>query len=272
MPNSKLKQEHVMLPNQFRLYLDLLTKALTNYLYLGESKKVSEYAAIMPETYSNSKWQIGKEAIPHTLLHKAQLNNIEACIYSVVREGIPGDIIEAGVFRGGAAIYMRAVLGILGVTDRSVWLADTFAGIPLAERYADVHDPVNEWEDRWSAGIEQVRNTFTRYGMLDHQVKFLQGPFSTTLHTQALGDIAVARLDADAYESTRDALESIYPRIQPGGYIIIDDWHLQPCKRAVLEYRKEHGIEDEILGVIVEGADQETPIEAFWQVGSHTDT
>jgi hypothetical protein len=267
---DNLEPSRTLLPRQYRPYLDLLAKALTNYLYLGESRKVSHYAAIMPETYSDSRWKIGKEAIPHTLLHKAQLNNIEACIFSVVRDGIPGDIIEAGVFRGGAAIYMRAVLGVLGVTDRCVWLADTFAGIPRAERYTDVNDPVNDWDDRWSADIDQVRNTFARYDMLDQQVRFLQGPFSTTLHPPPFGDLAVARLDADAYESTRDAIESIYPKLQPGGYIIIDDWHLPSCRRAIMEYRKEHGINDEILGVVVDGTDKTIPIEAFWRVGSHS--
>jgi hypothetical protein len=105
--------------------------------------------------------------------------------------------------------------------------------------------------------------------MLDKQVRFLQGAFSITLQSPPFDRIALARLDADAYESTRDAIEAIYPKIQPGGFIIIDDWHLTPCRQAVTEYREAHGIKDKIMGVYVDG---KGPFEAFWRVGAHSDS
>ncbi len=253
-----------LLPKQCRPYLDLLAQSLTNYLYLGGKNTVLDYATISRKTYDDFKWKICEEAIPHTLLHQSQLCNIESCIVSVVRDGVAGDIIEAGVWRGGAAIYMRAVLSVLGVTDRNVWLADTFEGIPKSTRYTDTEDPVDAWEDRWSASVDQVRTTFARYGMLDKQVMFLKGPFSETLNPCPTGALSVVRLDGDAYESTRDAIEALYPCIQPGGYIIVDDWHLDSCRRAILEYREKHGIEEKIVGLVA--GNKNVPREAFWRI------
>lgn len=169
---------------------------------------------------------------------------------------------------------MRAVLLILGVTDRKVWLADTFSGIPMPEKYPDVLDPVNDWTDRWSAGINEVRQTIARYGRLDEQIKFIEGPFAATLLSPAYGDIAIARLDADSYESTRNAIELIYPHIQPGGFIIIDDWQLPACKQAVVEYREKHDIKDPIRFPVIPEAETQNirvQLEAFWQVGSYTE-
>jgi hypothetical protein len=105
--------------------------------------------------------------------------------------------------------------------------------------------------------LETVKGNFARYGLLDDQVRFLPGWFGETLPGAPIEQLAVLRLDCDFYESTLDALENLYPKLSPGGYVIVDDWGLdQLCseQEAVLAYRRTHGITDEILPIDFQGA------------------
>ena len=102
-------------------------------------------------------------------------------------------------------------------------------------------------------GLAAVKSHFARFGLLDDQVVFLQGFFSKTLtpgpdqHPDAPEQVAVLRCDGDTYESTIDALQSCYPKLQPGGFCIIDDYYsFVDCARAVDEYRAKHGITAEM--------------------------
>ena len=106
-----------------------------------------------------------------------------------------------------------------------------------------------------SPTMERVRANFERYGLLDKQVCFLKGWFRDTLPKAPIGRLSVIRLDGDLYESTMDALVNLYPKLSRGGYVIIDDYGaLEPCSRAVHEYRRLHGITDEIHPVDWTGA------------------
>jgi O-methyltransferase len=98
-----------------------------------------------------------------------------------------------------------------------------------------------------SASLEEVRDNFSRYGLLDDQVNFLQGFFSTTLRTAPIARLAILRVDADLYESTMDVLESLYPKLSPGGYAIFDDYqNLSDCRRAIDQYRLRHNASEPI--------------------------
>ena len=249
---------------QNRLYLDLIKRALNNYLYFGGKRPFHRYSPLSDEVYSHYRWKIPEQSQPHTLLHNAQLKCIEVLMLAVLEEGIPGDFIEAGVWRGGAAIFMRAVLQAVGSKDRIVWAADSFEGIPRAEKYAHVEDRVNEWEDRWATSFDVVKANFQRYDLLDDQVRFLKGNFANTLPNAPFNELALVRLDADSYESTKDAMEYLYPKISIGGYIIIDDWHLPGCRRAIEEYRAVHQINEEIVGIL--DAEKKGPYEVMWKI------
>jgi hypothetical protein len=85
--------------------------------------------------------------------------------------------------------------------------------------------------------------------MLDRQVRFLEGWFKDTLPTAPIGQIAVLRLDGDMYESTIQALEALYERVSPGGFVIIDDYFLGPCRQAVTDFRSRTGIIDSIIDI-----------------------
>lgn len=138
-----------------------------------------------------------------------RLDNLQDCLIDVLERRIPGDLIETGVWRGGAAIFMRAVLKVFDDTTRMVWVADSFQGLPDPERY-----PADEgtfyWEqEELAVPFETVKANFTRYGLLDGQVRFLPGWFKDTLFTAPMERLAVLRLDGDMYESTMVALEAL---------------------------------------------------------------
>lgn len=188
----------------------------------------------------------------HTMAGFKRLDNVQFCVERVLADGVPGDLIETGVWRGGVAILMRALLAAHGVADRTVWVADSFEGLPPpnAERYPeDKHDTLYLIDDL-RVSLEHVRANFERYGLLDGQVRFLKGWFRDTLPGAPIDRLAVLRLDGDMYESTMDALTALYPKLSPGGYIIVDDYGAIPaCRRAVHDYRREHGITEQILPI-----------------------
>lgn len=182
-----------------------------------------------------------------------RLTSLQHCVETVLVDDVPGDLVECGVWRGGACILMRAVLAAYGDATRCVWLADSFEGVPRS-------DPANYKADKgiradFAAGIlgvseAEVRANFERYGLLDDQVRFLPGWFKDTLRDAPIDRIAVLRLDGDLYESTIQALDALYPRLSPGGFCIIDDYQaVTPCEQAVSDYRSKHGISAEIVDI-----------------------
>jgi O-methyltransferase len=182
-----------------------------------------------------------------------RMDNIQECIETVIRDGVPGDLIETGVWRGGATIFMRGVLKAHGDLERTVWAADSFEGLPPpdAARYpADEGDTFYK-VDGLAVGVDQVRHNFERYGLLDDQVRFLVGWFKDTLPRAPIDQLAVMRLDGDLYESTWQAIEALYPKLAPGGFCIVDDYGdlVAQCQRAIHDYRDAHGITEEIVDV-----------------------
>lgn len=180
-----------------------------------------------------------------TMIGLTRLEQFQAAIESVVADGVPGDIVETGVWRGGACILARAVLAELGCVDRCVWLADSFAGLPppSPDRYpADRGD--NHFTEKFlCVDRPTVEANFARYDLLDAQVRFLPGWFEDTLASAPIARIAVLRLDGDMYGSTWEALTSLYDRVSPGGYVIVDDYGAVPgCAAAIDDFRARHAI------------------------------
>jgi O-methyltransferase len=182
-----------------------------------------------------------------------RMDNIQECIETVIQDDVPGDLIETGVWRGGATIFMRGVLKAYDDTTRTVWVADSFEGLPPpdASRYpADAGDTLF-MRSGLAVGVDQVRHNFERYGLLDEQVQFLVGWFKDTLPSAPVERLAVLRLDGDLYESTWQAIEALYPKLSPGGFCIVDDYGdlVAQCQRAIHDYREAHGITEEIIDI-----------------------
>jgi hypothetical protein len=189
--------------------------------------------------------------IAHSMLSFKRLDNLQMCVETTIRENIAGDLIETGVMRGGAVILMRAILRAYDVHDRTVWIADSFEGLPAPNPHEYPADAGALWHLRplTEVGVEHVRRNFERYGLFDDQVKFLPGWFRDTLPTAPIKQLAVLRLDGDLYESTMDALVPLYPKLTRGGFVIVDDYNLPMCQRAVNDYRKEMGINDDMITI-----------------------
>jgi O-methyltransferase len=228
-----------------KAYIELIKRSVTNYLYLGGEDEFRTFSSCDHYDPPKGEWRIDPLARPLSLLDRRQLALVETSILSLESQGVPGDYIEAGVWRGGVIILMRALLNAYGIADRRIVAADSFAGIPMNVRFR--HDPVDAWPDRWVASLEEVRAAIARFDLLDDRIEFLPGYFADTLHTLAGRRFALVRLDSDSYESTETSLVHLYPLLSKGGVLIIDDWHLTACKMAVSRYRTEHGIEDPIL-------------------------
>jgi O-methyltransferase len=184
-----------------------------------------------------------------TMIGSRRLDNVVQCCLQALDEQVPGDFVETGVWRGGTTILMRGILRAVGDTDRSVWVADSFEGLPVpdAERY-----PADDGLD-WShvevlkVDADAVRANFARYDLLDERVRFLEGWFCDTLPGAPIEQISVLRLDGDLYQSTMDALVSLEPKVSPGGFVLVDDYGgWPPCRAAVDDYRAERGITDPI--------------------------
>jgi len=184
-----------------------------------------------------------------TMMGLQRSENLQACVEDVLANDVPGDMIETGVWRGGATILMRALLKVHGVTDRNVVVADSFQGVPPPDAGTyplDEGSQLFTWE-RLAVSANLVKEHFARFGLLDEQVEFVEGWFRDTLPGLSDRTWSVVRLDGDLYESTIVALESLYPNLSPGGYLVVDDYGaIRKCRAAVHDYRDAHGIEEEI--------------------------
>jgi len=201
-----------------------------------------------PQDYIESGHEAGNRVEDaETMLGTLQLDAMQFCINDVCEREIPGDLLEAGVWRGGMTIFMRGALKARHENARRVWVVDSFAGLPEPDAALDTFG----WsEGDMAVSLDEVKNNFSRYGLLDDQVRFLKGFFSDTLPTAPIPALAVLRVDADLYESTLDVLNNLYPKLSQGGYAIFDDYqNLKECRRAIDEYRSSHHITDPIVKI-----------------------
>jgi O-methyltransferase len=170
-----------------------------------------------------------------TMVGLGRLDDLQSCVETIVADGIEGDVIEVGAWRGGASIVMRATLDSLG-DARTVCVADSFEGFPSTEDLGAF--------DFLASPLDEVRDSFERFGC-EHGVEFVPGFFEETLPRLTDRRWALIRLDADTYEPTREALRCLYPNLSTGGYLIVDDYgSFEGCRRAVDEFRREHGLDD----------------------------
>jgi hypothetical protein len=188
---------------------------------------------------------------PLTMIGSRRLANVEACMRSVLDGGVPGDFIETGVWKGGTTIFMRGLLRAFAVTDRKVYVADSFEGLPepdVSQYPADRGLNLHLWPNL-AISVEEVKANFARFGLLDGQVEFVKGWFRDTLPTLRGHPWSVVRLDGDMYESTIDALRNLYDDLSPGGWLIVDDYEIPACRQAVGDFRDEKGVTEPIVTV-----------------------
>ncbi|CAE6731885.1 TylF/MycF/NovP-related O-methyltransferase [Paraburkholderia haematera] len=217
-------------------------------------RSAADIAGIEPSRMADALNHMHHESRRLTMCDDVLLDNVVTLARVAIDERVPGDFIETGVWRGGVTILMRAVLTAFGAAGRDVWVADSFAGLPAPDPATDLRDAI--WHHLMRAvgllrsDLATVRDAFARVGLLDRRVRFLPGWFAETLPDAPIGRLALMRLDGDWYESTRVALDALYPRLSPGGFVIVDDYGLPTgCARAVDEYRATHRIDAPLMRV-----------------------
>jgi O-methyltransferase len=188
-----------------------------------------------------------------TMIGIKRLDNIQHCIETIISEGVPGDLVETGVWRGGASIFMRAALEAFGDHSRILWCADSFRGLPApnTQKYPQDSGLKFHLKPVLAVSLDEVKKNFRKFDLLDDRVKFLPGWFKDTLPNAPISAISVLRLDGDMYESTMDALNPLYPKLSPGGFVIVDDYGIpeDSCRRAIHDFRATHGISEPIIDI-----------------------
>jgi O-methyltransferase len=173
-----------------------------------------------------------------------------------VRAEVPGAVVECGVWKGGSMMAAALTLLRLDAADRDLYLFDTFQGMPPPTAHDtisayDGYSPMRHWRRRRREGgantwhyapAGDVRAALLSTGYPAERVHLVEGRVEDTLPARAPDQIAVLRLDTDWYESTRHELEQLYPRLEPGGALILDDYgHYEGARRAVDEYFEARG-------------------------------
>lgn len=198
-----------------------------------------------PATYridiEDSFKKIWNIAAPHTMISMERGYAVFSGIRHIVRRGIPGDFVECGVWQGGTCMLMALSLMELG-EERNIWMYDTYSGMTVPgdeDKIASSGQAVSErWKEGWwAAAIELVRSNLKKTGYSMDRFKIIPGDVCITLDENNPEKTALLRLDTDWYASTKKELEVLYPGLEKGGVLIIDDYgHFSGARQAVDEY------------------------------------
>ena len=185
------------------------------------------------------------------------LAGIERCyaLYKSVKyvldNNIPGDFVECGVWRGGSCMLMVYTLMESGIKDRTIWLYDTFAGMTkpgeqdgAAEKEEWEMNKITDEKNKWCLGeLEEVKQNLQSTGYPVNNFRIIKGKVEDTIPSDMPQKIAILRLDTDWYQSTKHELEYLYPLLQKGGVLIVDDYGAwQGARKATDEYFSKNGL------------------------------
>ena len=209
-----------------------------------------------PSTFDDLDFEFGKlydRCINFTMTGVERLYALYASINYIVAAGIPGAIVECGVWRGGSSMMSALRLKELDETSRRLYLYDTYAGMSEPTEI-DVNvegkSALPEWgfqaetdKNLWDyAPFEEVQHNMRSTEYPEECIQFIKGKVEDTIPGDNLPEsIGLLRLDTDWYESTYHELVHLYPRLAPGGVVIIDDYgHWQGARKAVDQYLEEN--------------------------------
>lgn len=240
-----------------RLYLDLLKSAVLNRFYADDASVV--------DGSSHPRFDARL-----TMVGRRRLDNTQQLLEIVLAEGVPGDFVELGSWRGGSTMLAAGVLSVFGqfgASRRHVWMADSFLGIPPVKPSLFPDDAAHVGAEKLSQGEfnspTQVLRSFDLAGLASgtdrSAIHVVPGFFNNTLHQPALQTalkrrrISLLRLDSDVYESTMQSLEALYDHVAVGGFVVVDDYlDWVGARRAALDFRRRRGITAPIVPVFHE--------------------
>ena len=218
----------------YSVYHDIRAARRAQYDLLAEARSIGRF----PER------DIHRCGFSHTMIGRKRIDSLHACLDIIRAEAVPGDFVECGIWRGGACMFMTGYARIHGLTERLIHVADSFKGLPAPSHAQDRNlDLSSSRYPELAVSEETVRENFAATGLPLDRVRFLKGWFKDTLPGAPISQIALLRLDGDLYESTMDALDALYPKVAPGGIVIVDDYNGLPmCRQAVIDYFERHDL------------------------------
>ena len=178
-----------------------------------------------------------------TMVNKPEFNTVLRHLEKI--DQVPGDIVECGVWRGGFAIFLASLF-----QNRNIWVCDSYEGFqPLegARHEYDNERHIPEYthnnDGPLAISLEEVKTNFASFGFEnDPRIKFLKGFVKDTLPTSGIEEVALLRVDVDAYSATLEVLEELYPKVASGGYIVFDDSCLRESLDAIKVFFKKNDI------------------------------
>eukprot|EP00978_Attheya_sp_CCMP212_P041175 scaffold232634_cov93-Attheya_sp.AAC.1 len=200
-----------------------------------------------------------------TMTGWARLENVRELLNDVMANGVEGDYIETGVWRGGSSMFARAVFSAYGEMHRRSFVCDSFQGLPPGDRMLDKRDKGWDQNSYLEVAVDIVVQGFQKYNLLDSNVIFAKGFFNYTMPplSKRIKKLSVMRLDGDMYESTVDVLYNLYDKLSIGGYVIMDDWFGFPSRTACEDFFITHGFQPEIIAI--------DTLSAYWKKTEEVD-
>lgn len=217
--------------------------------------EVWNYKEGFPPDYEDWIVETIRRVAPYTTTSKERIHALCKAVDYVVDAGVPGALVECGVWRGGSMMAVALSLLRRGRSDRDLYLFDTFSGMaepgPEDVDFRD-DEAVDTWRkldrgdrNRWChAPLQEVRHNMEGVGYDESRTHYVEGRVEDTLPERAPERIALLRLDTDWYSSVRHELEHLYPRLSRGGVLVVDDYgHWRGARRAVQEYLAENDVQ-----------------------------
>ncbi len=233
------------------LYMPKLSKII-NYplgllgLKLSRVKKTGSSFHTMKDIEADQDFQeVYSKIRAFTIVEPERCYALYQAVQYIIRNGIMGDFAECGVWKGGSVMLIGHLLLKAGISDRKIYLYDSFEGMPKpGENDGDWEKA--EWEkhrrddqlNNWClSSLEEVKVNMASTGYPAENFIFIKGKVEETIPGMLPGKLALLRLDTDWYESTKHELIHLYPLLERGGILIIDDYGAwQGAKKAVDEY------------------------------------
>lgn len=190
-----------------------------------------------PDIVDDMFWEVFEQCKNFSMLHIPGFLNLYQSIRYVHSNQVPGDFVECGCFLGGASIFMSVLRDRLGMSDKRVWLFDTFEGFPDGEQDALIANGLAMKAIRFVNFEPSVRQNFAQVNPAGKNICYVKGDVVETIPDSNTGAIALLRLDTDFYQSTKAELQGLYPRLVRGGVLIVDDYGVfEGARRATDEF------------------------------------
>ena len=235
------------------MVIKMLNKIAGNWNYTFKKKE----STVPVDILSDQKFCVLYEKCKnYTMTSAERMYSLYQSVEYIFKNNIKGDFVECGVWKGGSSMLMALMLSERGITDKKLYLYDTFEGMSepsesdmtsTGKNAIDLLQQENK-EDSSSvwcySSIDEVRRNLYSTGFPKENIVFIKGKVEDTIKENLPGELSLLRLDTDWYESTKIELELLYPLLKEKGVLIIDDFgHWDGAKKAVVEYFEKNKVD-----------------------------